>query len=207
VSRERTFEPAPAAEPSFERDTPLKVLLTGDPADAATLVEKLQRLPADEQAARWVDQLLDDPRIEACPAVREQAVRTLLAFGHPWALLINPEDLERFRKLRRDDIRPARLTAGAALGVIGAIVAPYFFELEINGAAFAILSIFWALSVALRSVMRFALTRLGVMLEVVLGLILAVTTLQAGEEVGAVAMLAAVVPVALAGLAGAWKDP
>lgn len=207
MNRSRTLEPAPVAESSPVRGNPLREMLSGGPFDAPLIVERLQLLPNNEESAHWVDQLLDDPRLDNWPTVREAAVKTLLEFGHPWALLINPDDLERYRKTRRVDIRHVRITFGAGAGVVAALAAPYQFDLEMMGAGFAAFATSWALTVAVRAVFRIGLTRWWLMAEVVTGLVAAVLTLESGATVGAVALLAAVVPVALAGLAGGWTEP
>lgn len=206
MNGERTIEPAFSAEPQSTRENPLLVLLGGDPSTVATvLMETLRWLPPNADSAHWVDQLLDDPRLEALPNVREEAVRTLLSFGHPWALLINPDDLESFRKNNPTDLRPGRIAVGAAVGVVGGLAVPWF-NPEVVGALFSALSIVWAMSVAGRALLRMALTRTSLMVEIVIGLLMALVTLDVAEFGATIGILAAVVPVALAGLAGGWSE-
>lgn len=201
VAIAHSAEPAPAAAWN-----PLLRHLERDPVDPAILIQLLKRLPPGEEAAHWVDQLLDDPRVERLPQVREEAVRTLLEFGHPWALLINHQDLARFRQQHPSDIRPRLVAVGAAVGILGAFAAPSLVAQELGAVALAGIPLFWVLSVKARALLRIGLTRPRLIIEVLLGLTLSVLTLEAGAPAGAAAMLAAAVPVALAGLAGGWSE-
>jgi hypothetical protein len=207
VSRERTAEPAIDAAPPSASENPLLPLLTGEPFDTQELIVQLRGMPAGEQTARWVDQLLDDPRVKGVPALREEAIRTLLEFGHPWALLINPEDLADFRDARPNELRPGRLVAGAVLSLvstIGFMIA----EPHLLASALGTVGIFWVLSVAGRALLARRTRRWSLMLEVAVGLVASTLALEAGAPAGGVAVLAAVLPVALAGLAGGWtEDP
>ena len=205
MNAERTVEPAHAAEVSTSRANPLVALLTTN--DEGLIIERLHQLEAGEQEARWLDQLLSDPRIRGLPRVHEEAIRTLLEFGHPHALLISPDDLERFRQIRPDDIRAGRIAFGGAMGfLITALVAPAPLTFDPAAMGFGLVCTGWTLSIMIRAMLRIGLTRWSLIRELVFLLIAAVLTLEAGGSTEAVAMLCAVVPVALAGLAGGWKE-
>lgn len=216
MNGERATAPAVEAEQMVPTaaPNPLLSLVSSDPDDALTLIQELRQLEATPLSARWVDELLDDPRLAGLPPVREEAVRTLLEFGHPHALLINPDHLAQFRKKHPSDIRPRRLAAGAGvglvlslLGFVGSSVAFVEPRVTLLLALFGALVVgtVWSGSVFARAAITRGLTRAQMIQEVVVTLGLA-ATLAALHGTVALGLLLAVVPVALAGLAGGWSE-
>lgn len=216
MNGERAAGPAVEAEQMVPAasSNPLLSLISTDPNDVWVLIEELRQLTPGPLSARWVDELLDDPRLEALPLVREEAVHTLLEFGHPHALLINPEHLAQFRKKHPSDIRPRRLAAGAGSGVVlsvlgllgsGAVDGAFAYQVNLALVATLVVAGLWAVAVFARAAITRSLTRVQLIREVVVGLVLAggVASLHWAP---AFALLLAVVPVALAGLAGGWSE-
>lgn len=214
--RERV--PAPA---SGARDAnPLLPLVSADPDDAWLLLDEIRQLPCNSVSAKWLDVLLDDPRLEALPQVREAAVQRLLDFGHPHALLINPEHLAQFRRTHPIDVKPGRMAIGAALAL--AACATYFHL--VSGLALLrygiwqptlplVIGVVWAVAIGVRALWTRTLRRAALLTEVTAGLLAAATLagLDYGTDlslfsfVGA-GLLPSVVPVSLAGLAGGWSE-
>ena len=218
IRGERADASAVEAEQMPSNANPLLPLISLDPHDQSMLIDEVRQLSCSTVAARWVDELLDDPRLAALPKVRDAGVRALLKFGHPHALLINPEHLEEYRKANPSDIRPWRLFAGAAIGclasMLGFVVLGDAYSLSglLTTLVFA-LGGAWAFSVAVRTLWTRRMTRVRAIGEVVAGLAIATavngfqhSVFGPGNPLWGWAVLTAVIPVALAGLSGAWAE-
>lgn len=208
--QERADDSAVEAEVEPSNANPLLPLISLDLGDQQNLIAELRDLPPGPATAKWVDELLDDPRLGAMPYVREAAVQTLLEFGHPHALLINPEHLAEYRKHNPSDVRPRRLAAGGAAGALLAVGAmwlltrwTHLFPLVPLG--LAVMAGLWSVWVAWRAVVTRSLRRTRAMAEVVVGLGMAAGLISLSPELGAM-LLPGVVPVALAGLSGGWAE-
>lgn len=200
----RTAEaPAPAQEAS-QSANPLLPLIADSDAEQL-IIALLQRLSCDAQSAKWIDELLEDERLDLLHGVREEAVKVLLNFGHPHALLISPEDLIRFRRARPLVEIRSRWIAGAATvsaALCGLwLLAPLQWPFPTLTAALAL----WPISVAVRVLRSQPMSKAQLMGEVALGLCAAAVGVQCDSVFGWAA-LSAVLPIALTGLAGGWND-
>lgn len=210
---ERESGPEPQATPPRTAN-PLLPLLGTDPDDTWLVLDEVRRLPRNPLSARWLDQLLDDPRLAGLPQVREAAVQKLLEFGHPHALLINPEHLAEFRKTHPIGIDRDRMMVGGAIGMVVpalAFVAVTQMRWGPGRAVPLLLALgllacagLWALAIGLRA-RSGRTTRWSLISQVVLGLGVSAGLAWLDPALGA-APLTAVVPVSIAGLAGGWSE-
>lgn len=196
-----------------DRDNPLLHLFEEAPPALLPLRldERLAGLPANEQTAQWIEQLLADPRVDSIAGGRARAVDALLRLGHPYALRIAPEELARFRATpargrARRWVRYLALLAAGPLGAWagwgaatrgGGLPAVLFF---LGSAA-------WALTVFGRAIAAWAaLPRTVLRREVPAALFVALVIALTGDLAQAGPVLATLVPIAAGAAVAFWLD-
>jgi hypothetical protein len=99
-----------------------------DPEAADGLAKDILRLPACDQSARAVAELLEDPRLDwvrdrGGRSLRALAVAALMRMGYPWALRVEPEDLALMRNEEKASNAPVLRWMNALLALGPFIVA------------------------------------------------------------------------------------
>lgn len=212
----RAADLAPAQLPVDGGNPLLKLFEVAPPALLATLVlAQLKALAPDAQSTRWIDELLADPRLDSVDGARPEVVRTLLGFGHPWALTISPEELARFRASRpggtgRWNSGHAIMALGSALGIAGTVmslrvvgesglrdlISPTFV-----GIGLSLLAGSWAGTVFLRAAVGWeAVSRTVLRFEVPLALACFGALSAVNDFRNALGLVAAAVPIGIAAL-------
>ena len=176
------------------------------------LTERLGNLAPHEQSARWIEQLLADPRLDSVSGARASAVKTLLGFGHPLALRISPEELARFRASPGQQGRVRRWTkylsllAAGPLGT-GAGVWALGFDGGLPAMLFLLGSGCWSLTVFARAITASStLPRAVLLREAPAALFVSAVIALDGSLAQAMPVIATAVTMTAAAVLARWLD-
>jgi hypothetical protein len=174
-------------------------------------VSQLAALKPNQQSAEWIEALLEDPRLDSVENARHAAVSRLLAFGHPWALRISPEELARHRRHAppRRKFGPdhtAMAIGGLAAGIVALMLFPRSWAAP--SAPLTAAAGLWAGSVVLRAVLCWdGLARAVLKVDLTLAAIAFVAMCVNDGFVSSLNLIAVAVPIAIAAFIGKAVDP